>query len=233
MTKLGETATAFELMGNASYEEMQQISADLNYAGEQVSWFDQIIRDMVLGFFAIGAGFREEMEAIRTSLDFAKIQIDNFKAKVIKEFETLRDKITFHFLTAISNMQSGLWSLLEAAQQVVAKVIGVFSSLSGMVFRGPSFSGGGTPNVDVSGGRGWGRASGGPVSANNTYLVGEEGPEVLTMGNTGGFITPNDKIGGKSINITINLSSLISLSDMENAERVLVPIVRNALRQAV
>lgn len=39
------------------------------------------------------------------------------------------------------------------------------------------------------------RASGGPVSAGRSYLVGERGPEVITMqGN--GYVTPNRDLGG-------------------------------------
>jgi hypothetical protein len=34
-----------------------------------------------------------------------------------------------------------------------------------------------------------GRASGGPVVRGQTYLVGERGPELLTLGNTSGFVT--------------------------------------------
>lgn len=39
------------------------------------------------------------------------------------------------------------------------------------------------------------RANGGPVAAGSTYLVGERGPELLTMG-ANGYVTPNNKIGG-------------------------------------
>jgi hypothetical protein len=51
------------------------------------------------------------------------------------------------------------------------------------------------------------RAAGGPVSANKSYLVGEDGPEVLSMGSQSGRITPNDALGGgggTTINLTIN-----------------------------
>ena len=41
------------------------------------------------------------------------------------------------------------------------------------------------------------RALGGQVTAGTTYLVGERGPELVTMG-ANGYVTPNDKIGGKS-----------------------------------
>ena len=39
-----------------------------------------------------------------------------------------------------------------------------------------------------------GRYMGGDVNAGNTYLVGERGPELLTMGRKGGSVTSNDKM---------------------------------------
>jgi hypothetical protein len=47
------------------------------------------------------------------------------------------------------------------------------------------------------------RAAGGPVTAGGTYLVGERGPELLTMGARGGYVTPNSAMGGA--NITVNM----------------------------
>jgi hypothetical protein len=51
------------------------------------------------------------------------------------------------------------------------------------------------------------RATGGPVSARDSYLVGERGPEIFTPG-AGGFITPNNRLGGGGsgpvYNITVN-----------------------------
>ena len=41
-----------------------------------------------------------------------------------------------------------------------------------------------------------GKATGGPVSAGGSYLVGERGPEILNMGSQGGHITPNNQLGG-------------------------------------
>jgi hypothetical protein len=48
-----------------------------------------------------------------------------------------------------------------------------------------------------------GRASGGPISANQPYVVGERGPEIIVPGSSGTVI-PNNKLGGSNINITIN-----------------------------
>lgn len=44
------------------------------------------------------------------------------------------------------------------------------------------------------------RASGGPVSAGGAYVVGENGPEVLTMGGKGGYVHANGG-GGGTVNV--------------------------------
>ncbi len=49
-----------------------------------------------------------------------------------------------------------------------------------------------------------GLATGGMASAGGTYLVGERGPELLTMGARSGYVTPNHALGGGgSINVTV------------------------------
>jgi phage-related minor tail protein len=48
---------------------------------------------------------------------------------------------------------------------------------------------------------GGGRASGGPVSAGGTYLVGERGPELLMMGGRSGTVVPNDAMGGTTFSM--------------------------------
>ena len=48
-----------------------------------------------------------------------------------------------------------------------------------------------------------GRASGGLVTSGTTYLVGEKGPELLTMGAQSGVITPNSALGGAGGNTTV------------------------------
>lgn len=45
-----------------------------------------------------------------------------------------------------------------------------------------------------------GRALGGQVRGGESYIVGERGPEVLTMGSSRGFITPNDQLRNQTIN---------------------------------
>jgi hypothetical protein len=54
----------------------------------------------------------------------------------------------------------------------------------------------------------FGRAAGGPVLAGQSYLVGERGPEVLTMGGSGGFVNPNIHTGHTIVTVKIGDSEL-------------------------
>lgn len=75
------------------------------------------------------------------------------------------------------------------------------------------------------------KAAGGPVAAGETYLVGEAGPEILTMGGNG-FITPNQQIGGGgNIALSVNVSGGGIIADPQEVGRQMVPALRYALRQ--
>ena len=50
-----------------------------------------------------------------------------------------------------------------------------------------------------------GRATGGPVSAGTSYLVGERGMEIFTP-RTSGTITPNNKLGGTNVVVNVDAS---------------------------
>ncbi|MCX6785911.1 MAG: hypothetical protein NTZ18_03625 [Candidatus Komeilibacteria bacterium] len=58
-------------------------------------------------------------------------------------------------------------------------------------------------------GFGGGKAMGGSVSSGKSYLVGEQGPELFTPGQ-GGTITPNGRISGSGINISIVVNGDVS-----------------------
>ena len=60
-----------------------------------------------------------------------------------------------------------------------------------------------------------GRAMGGSVSAGGTYVVGERGPELLTVGAGGGHVSPFG--GGGTANITINMPAGANGDDVVRA----------------
>lgn len=74
---------------------------------------------------------------------------------------------------------------------------------------------------------GGGRASGGPVMSGKTYLVGEQGPELLTMGGSG-HITPNHAMGGGPVfNVDMRGADVAAVSRLER----LVAQVNGTLEQ--
>ena len=84
-----------------------------------------------------------------------------------------------------------------------------------------------------------GRALGGQVRQGESYVVGERGPEVLTMGGSRGFVTPNDKLRSKTVNnqgnvanvtFNINANDTQGFDDLLNKRRgQIVSIINQAL----
>ena len=81
----------------------------------------------------------------------------------------------------------------------------------------PSFSGGGA------------RASGGPVSAGTTYLVGEVGPELFTPSRSG-YIIPNDELGRGNGDSVINITFA---GDVIGDEKSISAYVRRAVKAGI
>lgn len=85
-------------------------------------------------------------------------------------------------LTGIAAMIIAFAKLYEAIRKVVVIIKELFSGSKSL------------PTVNSQFGSIPGRAKGGSVQPFNDYLVGEEGPEILRMGATGGTVIPNDKL---------------------------------------
>ena len=84
-----------------------------------------------------------------------------------------------------------------------------------------------------------GRALGGQVRPGESYMVGERGPEVLTMGNMNGSITPNEAISNNSsqvVNKTANVSFNIQANDTQGFDELLVQrrgLIINVINEAL
>lgn len=77
------------------------------------------------------------------------------------------------------------------------------------------------------------RAMGGPVTGGQSYLVGENGPEIFTPGASGG-ITPNNQIGGGGVTIVQNINVTTGVQQTVRAEiMTLMPQIAGAAKAAV
>jgi len=110
---------------------------------------------------------------------------------------------------------------------------GLISGVAGMFGGGGAGGGAGGFNYGtLPEAIGPGRASGGPVAANETYVVGEKGPEVLSMGNRSGHITPNNQLAPRiELNVINNTGedAETSASDPQwDGERWVMNVVLDA-----
>lgn len=114
--------------------------------------------------------------------------------------------------------------------KILGSVLGGIAGGRGMAGAAGPASGATMPVFGPIAGVGGFRASGGPVWAGQSYIVGEQGREMITMG-ANAYVTPNHKLG--STNITNNIyvqggrntgSYVQRRSDRELAENIAISI---------
>jgi hypothetical protein len=174
-----------------------------------------------LGLLAIATGQYTE-EQVKAALEAAVLeeQIGVLAEQVASGKMTIEEATT-----QIGLMKDGLYNVsgaaiaaegsLKALEERASALdgrsinIGVKISQTGELPSGLGGGGGGGAKESSSGKGGasstnsGAKAIGGPVSAGNSYLVGEQGPEVITMGGNGTVI-PNNQLGGNNITINVN-----------------------------
>jgi hypothetical protein len=110
-----------------------------------------------------------------------------------------------------------------------AAAMGAYKALAGIPIVGPALGAGAAAlilgaGVSFAAKSLMGRALGGQVRDGESYVVGERGPEVLTMNGGGGRIIPNEKLrggGGKTINQQANVTFQISTVDAQGFDDLL------------
>ena len=130
---------------------------------------------------------------------------DTIKTAVKNNREELKAIIDFCKTYLLPFFGGALKLAIEAVAKAFGLVLdvvgGIVKALQKMIELGKTIGG---PVGNLFGG---GRATGGPVSAGTTYLVGEQGPELFTP-STSGNIVPNNKLGSNQT-ININVSGAI------------------------
>jgi hypothetical protein len=121
--------------------------------------------------------------------------------------------------TIIGTLATGLVESFGFVVDVIIKVINAIKSLISLVQSNPLVKGIGNLIENAFGGK---RAMGGPVVGGNSYLVGERGAELFTPSQNG-TITPNNRLGGNTINITVN-----GAIDSEGTARQIINVLNNS-----
>lgn len=191
-----------------------------------------------LASFADRLGGKEGLKGqFDVFVDFAKkIFIPIFNG-LKSAFDTIKKSVTdnkeefttlFNFLK--NYVAPFLGGALKIAIQAIGTVISTVVDLVASLVRGfqqvikfGSAVGGAIGAVGGFLGFGGGRATGGPVSANTAYVVGERGPELFVPGNSGTIIPNGVGGGGTTINLTVN-----GAIDSESTARQIVTILNDS-----
>jgi len=190
---------------------------------------------------------KKRFEAIQNAADERRKREAEERVKQEEEEIKSRERVTNALLSLEDKMLKGKTekqkaafrlgvNLANAEKRENAKTIlsdsytaamKAYKALAGIPFVGPAL-GAAAAGVILAAGATYatqslaGRAVGGQVRAGESYVVGERGPEVLTMG-TGGRVIPNDKLGGSQqvVNRTANISFNINTVDARGFDSLL------------
>jgi lambda family phage tail tape measure protein len=144
----------------------------------------------------------------------------------------------------VSFVQTGKLSFRDLANSIIADLIRIqmrqmiTAPLAGLISGsiGNSFSPivPGTSSLSASSADIMGRrAMGGPVTGGNSYLVGENGPEIFTPGASGG-ITPNNQISGGGVTVVQTINVTTGVQQTVRAEIMnLMPQIAASAKSAV
>ena len=152
----------------------------------------------------------EKYPAIGAAADAAATLATSGMASMIAGTKSAQ-QVFVEFLDSIAN------ALMQTAAKMIAQYIalGIARMFAGMGGGPGNFApSGALPAVgDVGTGFNFdvgamlpGRAKGGPVSSGQMYMVGERGPELFVPGRSG-TIVANDKMGGGSTNVIVNVDA--------------------------
>lgn len=139
------------------------------------------------------------------------------------------------FIEAINALKKGIGpaiGVLLTMAGVAAGAAGQFERLAAAINAVADAynalkSGGGSGDDGEGGGVDGARASGGAVSANSSYLVGERGPELFTPTRSG-YIKPNDTLGGKETVINVTFAG-----DVIGDEKSISAFVKRAVKRGI
>ena len=139
-------------------------------------------------------------------------------------------------ITMEDTIGDSLFSLKDGFDGFKDYAIGSLNSIGNSIMRSASSGVGDFLTKSILNvGSSWfggGRATGGNVSANRSYMVGEKGPEMFSP-SSNGFITPNNELAGAGgVNITLNLSTGVQ-STVRAEVMGMLPMISENVKHAV
>lgn len=152
----------------------------------------------------------EGFENVQTSAETTKESISNSFFDMTQASQIFATGLENGLVNAAQNGKTAFGDMaqfiLAELQRLLIRSM-LFQAFTGLGFAGfaANFA---PPPV------GGARAGGGPVQGGRSYIVGERGPEMITMGGNGS-VTPTHKLGGPTFNVDMRGASLEAVQRLE------------------
>jgi phage-related protein len=145
--------------------------------------------------------------------------------QLLNDFANIMINVVLPIMTRLTMAFASFMNWLTPIITGVSQLVGLSGGVSGGTTGGSSsggsgilgFLGGLVSGVGsfIGGLFGGGRATGGPVMSGRSYLVGERGAEILTMGANSGFVNPNVHTGDTHVTVKIGEAELRDIVSSE------------------
>jgi hypothetical protein len=221
--------------------------AGITRAREQLSAQNELDKAFFDGYVQVledGTQVLRQLTQAQYDLASARNQGIVQAAQDIEKASDAADQFALTMTSAVSQLITGGGSasdvfkaLLQDITQLVVKLT-VLEPLAAQIkdiFGGGSDGGGGSGFFSLFTSLfGGGLASGGPVQAGRTYLVGERGPELLVSGSAGRVI-PNNAIGSAnvSINVINNAGAQVSANSRQDGGGTSIDVIIDSVESAL
>lgn len=198
-----QQAVADAIAAGASAETVEALQVEVDALNEYIEARRELGRETDAFGADTARGLQRGLDAYRESLGTASDQAAEFVQNTAGSLED--------GLLGLYRGQEG------AAKQLVDSILNEFLRLAVIkpllngIFGGKDGSTGLVGSL--AGLFGGARAMGGPVDADKTYLVGERGPELFTP-RAAGQITPNNAIGGTTVNMQVSVGEFVTPSQL-------------------
>jgi hypothetical protein len=145
--------------------------------------------------------------------------------------KTIEDSLTSGFMAMVDGTKTAKDAFRDMAKAIIAELykVLVVQQLVGSVKEGTGLAGAISSALGFSGAR----ASGGQVTANKAYLVGERGPEMLVPSRNA-HVIPNSKMGGGGpVQVVYQFQGGVTEADLGRALPLLVERTKREVVDAV
>lgn len=234
-----ELEIQYGLVNAQAPEHIQQITETIN---KQVALKEEQLRVNAAlvqardKFNEVGTAGGAAMSQIKTSTDNALGSLDKMftelDATVGNISKTIEDSLTSGFMAMVDGTKTAKDAFRDMAKAIIAELykVLVVQQLVGSVKAGTGLAGAIGGALGFSGAR----ASGGQVTANKAYLVGERGPEMLVPSRNA-HVIPNSKMGGGGgpVQVVYQFQGGVTEADLGRALPLLVERTKREVVDAV